>query len=119
MVWIPIPTGLMHRYYSTRVSGQVPKLVKCEECGLEYVYFLEGSAEGVGVSPFHLDNQGAQELAQELAVARLHLQAEHHCAVIPCMACGHVQRHMFDAVRDELRPGMRQTGVSLIVIAAV
>ena len=61
-----IPVGMNYR---VTVTGQVPKLVRCEGCGYEYVYPLESSATGHGSRLLFLDNQGAKNEARETAQA--------------------------------------------------
>src|SRR5262245_4366789 len=120
MVWVPIPvlipTGMT---YSVTLEGHTPKVVRCEGCGLEYVYFLEGKAEGTGTSGLFQDRQRAQERAIEKAQISLREQLEKACAPVPCPTCGQVQRHMFDGARIGQRPGMLKAGTGLLILAGV
>jgi hypothetical protein len=98
MVLIPIPYGLSYR---ATAKGRIAKVVQCEKCNQVYVYWLESTAVGSGFSPLFVDNAGAQERAQTGAHAGLLQALVTQCAVVPCIACGHVQQHMMgEAVRS-------------------
>jgi hypothetical protein len=111
-----IPVGLN---YDVTLTGQAPKLVRCEACGYEYVYLLETSASGHGSSLLFLDNEGAQNRAHETAHVVLDAALQHGCAVVPCAQCGHVQAHMIPQARREYRRWMFKTGMYLLVSGAI
>jgi hypothetical protein len=113
---VPIPYGL--RYRAT-ARGQVPKLVRCEECGLEYVYVLEGTAEGAGSSFLFLDNQGAQERSQAAAAAALCATLEGGYDVVPCPACGRIQEHMIPRARREHRRWMNKLALAAFIVGGI
>src|SRR4051794_36030586 len=94
---IPIPYG---QKYTTTLRGRVPKLVKCEQCSLEYVYHLSRSARGEGTSFLFLNNEGAQSSAEGEARARLLAALMKACEPVPCPGCGHVQQHMVPRARQ-------------------
>jgi len=106
---VPIPYALQ---YKDKLRGQVPKLVPCEECGLEYVYLFQGSAEGTGTSALFLDNQGAQDRARAHAEAHLAVTLQQGVAVVPCPRCGRVQQNMVPLARSS-----RLVWLLLVVLA--
>src|SRR5690242_6000942 len=74
------------------VEGKVPKFVRCEGCGFEYVYFVEGSAEGID---------------EDQLKARL----KRTCALVPCMECGRYQADMVRLSRRLHRRWMWKAGL--------
>jgi hypothetical protein len=93
---IPIPYALD---YTAKLSGSVPKLVRCEQCSLEYVYLMKRSASGEGTSMLFLDNEGAQARAQSAAERALTTKLDHELDPIPCLACGWYQADMVAEIR--------------------
>jgi hypothetical protein len=113
---IPIPVGVS---YTARVRGRVPKLVKCEGCSLEYVYYLERVALGRADSLLFLDTEGAQGRAQEQARVRLLTALMKACEPVPCPGCGHVQEHMVPRARQGRRRWMAQAALYLFPSAVI
>jgi hypothetical protein len=114
MVLIPVGVN-----YDVTVTGRVPKLVRCESCGYEYVYLLEKSTRGHGSSLLFLDNEGAQNCAHETANVMLDSALAHGCAVVPCAKCGHVQAHMIPQAQWEHRRWMFTTGICALAIGGI
>jgi hypothetical protein len=85
-------------YWAT-ATGRAPKVVLCEQCGMEYVYVLEATGKGQGTSMLFLDNEGAEARSQAAAEAQMLYTLEHDCAVVPCPGCAHVQQHMIPKAR--------------------
>jgi hypothetical protein len=113
---IPIPYALT---YISTVRGRAPKLVQCEGCGHEYVYFLERAASGLGKSVLFLDNEGAQAAAGARAQAELMTRLEEACETVPCPACGLYQQHMVDYARRVRHHWMKTGAVLLITLGAI
>ncbi len=111
-----IPVGLK---YDVTLTGRVPKLVRCEQCGHEYVYLLEGTAAGHGSSPLFLDNEGARNRAYETAHVFLDATLRDDCAVVPCARCGHVQAHMLPKARQQYRRWMFTAGLYLLALGGI
>jgi hypothetical protein len=107
------------RSYSAVVQGQLPKLVACEHCGLEYVYLLERSAQGEGTSFLFLDNAGAQHRAHQRAERRLRAKLERDFDPVPCPACGWYQAAMVPRLRKLRHGWMPKTGVALLPLAVI
>jgi hypothetical protein len=105
--------------YSTRLGAQVPKLVTCEECGLEYVYLMKRTAEGEGTSLLFVDNAGAQNRAAQEAHEALIYKLQTSCDAVPCPACGHYQEHMIPRARYHHNRWMLKAGLALVPFAAI
>lgn len=75
------------RRYSARVSGTAWKPLRCERCQTQFAYQVTREFTGQGVSPYMLDNAGAQERARAAA----HKGLEHSLANarddVPCPKC--------------------------------
>jgi hypothetical protein len=104
---IPIPYAVD---YTTKLSGVVPKLVRCEECALEYVYLLKATASGEGTNLFFLDDAGARRRSAAQAEDRLVRELAEGVEAIPCPACGTIQQHMLPRARQQYRRGMGALG---------
>lgn len=113
---VAIPYALT---YTSTLRATVPKLVKCEECGLEYVYLMERVRQGEGTSVLFLDNAGARQRAEEQAQDRLRAALERGCEAVPCPACGRIQDHMVPRARKQYRHWMRVGGLCLFLAAAL
>jgi hypothetical protein len=113
---IPIPYALT---YTATVEGRAPKLVQCEGCGHEYVYFLERTASGQGTSMLFLDNEGAQSTASAEAHAELMARLDKACEAVPCPACGRYQQHMVTYARHLRYRWMRTGAVLLFTLGAL
>jgi predicted RNA-binding Zn-ribbon protein involved in translation (DUF1610 family) len=103
-------------YYAT-ARGSLPKLVHCEQCGFEYVYLMTASARGEGTSFLFLDNAGASERSHAAAATELAAVLEKGCAVVPCPACGQVQKHMIPEARRSRYRWMKKAFFPLLVAA--
>jgi hypothetical protein len=79
------------------VQGREAKPVHCEQCGFDYVYVMERSAQGHGTSFLCLDDTGARQRALAAAQSRVDWSLRWDCDPVPCPACGHYQRHMVPA----------------------
>jgi hypothetical protein len=113
---VMIPVGIK---YTATVEGKLPKAVKCEGCGQDYVYLLEGWVEGSDVSILGLNNEGAQQSAQAMAEAALRADLAKGCAVVPCPACGLVQQHMVALARSERLPLTRTSARGLLFLGGL
>jgi hypothetical protein len=75
------------RRYSAKVSGSAWKPLRCERCQTQFAYQVTREFTGEGVSPYMLDNAGAQERARAAA----HKGLEHSLANakddVPCPKC--------------------------------
>lgn len=75
------------RRYSAQVSGSAWKPVRCGRCQTQFAYQVTREFTGQGVSPYMLDNAGAQERARTSA----HRGLEHALANarddVPCPSC--------------------------------
>jgi hypothetical protein len=108
-----IPIGMK---YTATLRGKTAKLVTCEECQAEYVYFVERTAKGVDDSPLFLDNAGAERNARRRAEQDLRDKLDTAVAVVPCPECGRVQSHMIDLARRE-KFGHRRGLAKVAIIA--
>lgn len=89
------PVVIFWTKYTATLNGRIWKLVPCENCSTEYVYFLEREGMGVGTSVYALNDEGARDNAAEAAEQSLREYLENDFDPIPCPMCGHYQRYMF------------------------
>ena len=95
-----IPIRIVWKKYTANVRGRVLKLVPCENCSTEYVYFLEREGEGVGTSVYHLNDGAAEDHAASAAEDTLQEYLENDFDPVPCPVCGHYQLYMFPKLYD-------------------
>jgi hypothetical protein len=107
---IPIPYGMK---YTSTVGGTVVKLVHCESCQGEYVYQMARKASGSGSSFLFNDNEDAAARAAAYAEQALLQKLNAGVDVVPCPACGWVQRHMVPKARRLHCRWMFHVGVGL------
>jgi hypothetical protein len=105
--------------YTTTVTGRAPKVVRCEKCALEFVYLLEVTTSGTGFSPLFLVNSVAESHAQTEAEQKLLDALNSDCAVVPCMACGHIQGYMIPRARADLHAWMGKAAWPSFVVSTV
>jgi hypothetical protein len=82
-----------------QTSRAVPRHVRCEHCGAEYVYHLERM--GVGQAGYGLtaDQETVYQRAVEAAFVDLVRELETGTEAVPCPACFKYQSHMTEAAR--------------------
>jgi hypothetical protein len=102
-IFIPIPRGVTFR---AKARGVVPKHVRCEQCGYEYVYLLESVITAQSQS-FGADLADAERKAERQADAGVRRELQQIHGVIPCSECGHVQDNMVPYARQEHHAWMR------------
>jgi hypothetical protein len=107
MVGIPVGTT-----YTARVRGRAVKTVTCEKCSDAYVYVVERTAQGSGMSPLFLDNDGARNRASVSAKHALSNALDRAVDPAACPACGWYQETM---VREARRRRGRWLKVPAIV----
>ncbi len=75
------------RRYSARVSGSAWKPMRCERCQTQFAYQVTREFTGEGVSPYMLDNAGAQERARAAAHKGLAHSLANAKDDVPCPRC--------------------------------
>jgi Zn ribbon nucleic-acid-binding protein len=95
-----IPIWVFWTKYTATTRGSVLKVVSCENCSIEYVYLMEREGAGVGTSVYMLNNQGAADHAKSAAADTLQSVLENDFDAVPCPACGHYQRYMFQKLPE-------------------
>ena len=115
---IRIPIRVTRRYTETE-RRSVPKFVECENCHLQYVYYLRRKVSVEWTSTIFFENEGAVRSAQQEVDARLRRALEKGCEPIPCPGCGHVQQHMVARARQLRRRWMAQAGLYLFPSACI
>jgi hypothetical protein len=105
--------------YTARISRATRKLVRCENCHVEYAYRMERVGSGSGTSLLFLDNQGAQDRATQQAANELSGLLWRECDAVPCPACGWYQQAMIDALRRDHRQWMQATGLVLLTVSLI
>jgi ribosomal protein S26 len=107
---IPVPIPYAARYTAT-AHGSVPKFVRCEQCGQEYVYTLGATAQGAATSLLFLDDAGADARSRAAAEAAVAAALRGRCGVVPCPSCGHVQPDMVAVARARRYGWMRRANL--------
>ena len=90
-----IPVVVFWTKYTATLNGRVLKLVPCENCSTEYVYFLEREGTGVGTSVYAPNDEGARDNAAAAADESLREYLANDFDPVPCPVCVHYQRYMF------------------------
>jgi len=106
LIPVPIPYAASH---TATAHGRVPKFVRCEQCGQEYVYTLSVTAQGTATNLLFLDDAGADARSRAAAEASLATALRDRCGVVPCPSCGHVQPDMVAKARSLLYGWMRRS----------
>jgi hypothetical protein len=109
---MPIPYA---QTYTATMRGRAVKVVNCEQCRAEYVYFMEREAIGQGTSVLFLDNEGASGRAASDAERSLNRMLAEDCDPVPCPACGWYQKPMVQLLRKQYRHWMLWTGGLLLI----
>jgi hypothetical protein len=81
------------------VSRTVPRHVRCEHCGAEYVYELTRTGIGQAGHGFEKDEATIHKWAVEAAFADLTKELDTGAEAVPCPACYKYQQHMTAAAR--------------------
>jgi hypothetical protein len=110
---LPVPVT----QHVVTVCGRAAKLVKCEECGLEYVYLYTALIDGESASVAYLGTGAAREQAAEVANRRLAGALERGGSVVPCLRCGRVQEHMVALARKGRHRRLFYAGVFALMAA--
>lgn len=109
-----VPVVVFWTKYTATLNGRVLKLVPCENCSTEYVYFLEREGTGVGTSVYALNDEGARDNAASAAEESLREYLENDFDPVPCPVCGHYQRYMFPKLYKPRSPWL-----ALILLAVM
>jgi hypothetical protein len=80
------------------------RAVKCVSCGCRFGYRVEITGTGVARSPYFMDEDGAQERAQERAEEQLARIYDTYVVPMPCPGCGDYQPEMIDAMKRRKYP---------------
>lgn len=75
------------RRFSARVSGSTWKAVRCDRCQSQFAYQMTREFTGQGVSPYMLDDAGAQQRAQTAANRGLEHALTNASDDVPCPQC--------------------------------
>lgn len=104
--------------YTSTMTGRVPKIVDCENCQKQYVYFLERTVTGEATSFLFMENEEAKQRAAEFATSELQNRLARVCDPVPCPRCGHYQQHMLKKAKSLHRAWMFTAGLAGILLAA-
>ena len=90
------------------ITGSSMKEETCEACGAPYVYIAQRSARGGSFSLLGMDNQGAQNRAEQQAAAALEKSLHRAHDLVQCPRCNHFHS-----------AGIRQKKLKLLPYAGV
>jgi len=77
----------VQRRYTATAQGATWKPVQCERCSAQWAYRVTRKVTGQGVSPYMLDNSGAQQRASAAAQRTLDLALKNASDDVPCPRC--------------------------------
>ena len=111
-----VPIG---RIYTTTRTGSIIKLVRCVHCESEFVYLVQRTAIGAGVSPLGAINERAQQVAGEVADSSLGLKLQTAFDVVPCVHCKMYQPEMIARMRNRRFMWLWIAGLAIVVISSL
>ena len=85
--------------YGTSVAGSALKRVECDSCGCEYVYQLQRTGAGEGLSLLWMQEEKAQKEAASAAEKDLKRELKKAIDLVPCPGCGWYQKKMVRAAK--------------------
>jgi len=105
--------------HTTTISKTVTRLVKCEHCGIEFVYFMELEAEGRANSPYFLAEKSAKKSASQKAHRQMDVQVAKSFDSIPCPGCFLYQKYMYETARSGANSVSLFTGCSSLFLGCL
>lgn len=109
----------MGHTYTTKIKGSAFKSVKCDHCAVEYVYSLRRKGEGVGVSPYFINEKGAKKSAAQTAQNSLNQQLALSHDLVPCPNCGHVPKDIINTLKREQTRQILVAGIGISILLCV
>jgi hypothetical protein len=106
------------RRYSVSVEGAAWKPVRCERCQTQWAYQVKRQFTGQGVSPYMLDNDGAQQRARTAAHKGLEHALQNAREDIPCPRCLNYQADMALRLKKAKYGWLLALGIVGIFLAA-
>jgi hypothetical protein len=88
------------RTYTAKVHTTAIRTPTCENCGESFSYAHLAEGQGVGDSPYFLDDEGGAQRAREGANRALRYEIKHGVSIRPCPKCGWYQKEMVRALRQ-------------------
>lgn len=113
---VPIPFGTRH---TAVVEGSIDRLVVCEQCGIEYVFMVEGTAEAASTALLFSDESTARAVACQNAEQALVVQLRNAVEPVPCPSCGHYQAAMVTRMKSNHLNWMYQLGIFVWILVPV
>jgi hypothetical protein len=80
--------------FNAACSASSHKVVKCEQCGKEYVYQVWRHGQGEAFNALFLDEEAAKRLAAQRANHELQTALREAIEIVPCPGCGWIQDNM-------------------------
>src|SRR5262249_12414901 len=111
-----IPIG---RIYTTTRTGSTIKLVRCVHCETEFVYLVQRTASGAGMSPLGAIDERAQQIAAEVADSALSTKLDSAFDVVPCVHCRRYQPEMIARLRSGRFMWLWIIGLAIVVISSL
>ncbi len=96
-------------------EGSVAKVVRCEQCTVEYVYQVRRRSQGGSVGFLVADH----EAAARSAAGNLKTLLSCACEPVPCPKCGWLQRDMVRQARQLKYRGLLTAGVVLFLAGCI
>lgn len=105
--------------WTAEAHAQAERAVTCESCGCRFGYRVEITATGEARSPYFLDEEGAQQRAQERADEQLTRVFDSYVVPMPCPGCGDYQQEMIDAMKRRKYPFPFRVRRWMVVVYAI
>lgn len=107
------------RVYEAKTAGSAVKRVQCENCSTTFVYSVKRMCTGGGMGIAFLDDEGAQQRAQQEAARALKKALDAAIEVVPCPRCGWIQADMKALARRQHLPRLKIAGLALLVLSFI
>lgn len=113
---IPIPIG--ERRICT-VTASAPRIIRCEQCGRSYAYWVARQGEGIAQNVLWLRGEEASREAQLKAAAQAQAALADAVDPVPCPNCGWLQSTMIGRARQLYLHHLNRAGLLLPMFGLV
>jgi hypothetical protein len=90
---------IAYNKHTVTLTGTALKGITCEHCKEQYVYAVQRTESGIGISPYMLADESAAATAQADANTNLQRSLQNAYEIVPCPNCGSYQAKMVAELR--------------------